>query len=358
MSKRKVRGSVAMLLLLYMGSGNALGRSLGLGADTWIAYLLGLLLAAPLLLVLARLVQLTPGMDLYDMLDYTLGRRLAAIAAALYFFYFIALAATVGVRYGAFLQFTSLTHTPLIVILLALFAVCAYLAGSGVETLGKWSTLWAATALLAAVLLTLLAIPSMRLENLLPIAASGGGAIFRGGHRITRLPFGEAVVLLALLGHLDRRANPYRLFFLGATLAAGFFVLTFLRDAAVLGAGNMDSLRYPHFQAAGVLQVGAGMTRIESLASIPPVITGLTKAAVCLLAAAGALRRIFGLAHGGLVLIPLALFCVGLSMMLFDKRAALFAYPAVHLRIAPLFQLAIPVLMWLIAEGKRLKKRE
>jgi len=356
MSKLSFRSATAILLVFYMGSSDVLGMSTGLGADAWIAYLVGLLTALPLLLILARLVQLTPGMDLYAMLDYTLGKWLATIVSILYFCYFITMAAMVRGYYGTFVQLTSLPHTPLVVILLLFFAVCAYLAKSGVETLGKWSTLWGVAAISAAVLLTLLAIPSMRLENLLPIAASGEGAIVREGSRFAFLPFGEAVVMLALLGRLDRQASPYKLFFLGASLAAGFFVLTFLRDAAVLGGGSMDTLRYPFFQAAGVLQIGSGLARIEALVTLPVILTGLTKVAVCLIAAAGAARRILGLMEGDSVLVPIALFSLGLSVILFGNLTALSAFPNLHLRVALLFQIVIPVILWLIAEGKRLRK--
>jgi len=337
-----------MLLVFYLGGSNMLGMSHGLGTAGWIAQLAGFFAALPLLLLFGRLVRLMPGTDLYEMLEYTLGKWITAIVSVLYFCYFMILAATTRVYYGVFLQQTSLTNTPLIVILLALFVVCTYLARSGAVSLGKWSTLLVAALVLVAALLALFAIPNMRIEHLLPVAAGGGRAIADGGYRVLFSPFGEAVALLTLLGSLDRKASPYRLFFLGALLAALFFVLTFLRDAAVLGGESMDTLRYPFFQAAGVIRAGAVQTRMEFPASLPFVLAGLTKVAVCLIAAARAVRRS--------ALIPVALFSVGLSALLFYRQTALEAILAVHLYAAPLLQVGIPVLICLVAEVRRKRR--
>ena len=355
MSKLNYKNAAAILLVFYMGS-YAIYAPSGLGSDGWIALLAGFLTAMPLFLLLARLVQIMPKMDLYEMLRYTLGRRTSIIVSLLYFCYFIGISATVQLYYGTFVQQTSLTNTPLIVTLLVLFILCIYLAKSGVETLGKWSIFLAAAVILTAVLLTLFAIPSMRVGNLLPLAANGGRAIARAGIRQAALPFGEAVVLLALLGRLDCKASPYKVFFLGAVLAAGFFVLTFLRDAAILGAGGMDAVRYPFFTAAGVIRIGGMETRIETLATIPFVIAGLTKAAIYLIAAIAVVRRFFVRKEGRRVLIWVAVLSFGLVVVLATYLRSPNVLQTVRLYAAPLFQLMIPLLIWFVAEIKRMGK--
>ncbi|MCL2567970.1 MAG: GerAB/ArcD/ProY family transporter [Oscillospiraceae bacterium] len=344
--------AVAVLLVFYIGSGQVIGVSSGLGGDGWIAQFAGVVLAIPLLLILARLVRLMPEVGLYEMLEYTLGRWLAIIASILYFCYFLFLAASVRLYHGMFLQITSLPNTPLLVIFLALFVVCTYLAKSGTIVVGKWSMILVAVLVIFAVGLTLFAIPSMRLQNLLPMGASGGRAIAESGYRFALLPFGEAVVVLALLGGLERKVNPYKLFLVGAAVAVCFFALTFLRDAAILGGRSMDTLRYPHFQAASVIRVGGMETRIEFLATIPFVLAGVTKSAVCLIAAVGAVRWVFRWADGSRILLPVAILSVGLSMVLFGIRVEVFAIPVVHQIFLPMVQVGIPVLMWVGGEVK------
>ncbi|MCL2588161.1 MAG: endospore germination permease [Oscillospiraceae bacterium] len=355
MSKLNYKNAIAIVLVFYIGS-HMVHTPEGLGTDGWAAHLIGFVAVTPLLLILARLVQLMPRMDLFEMLEYALGRSIAIIVSLLYFLYFTVSSASVGAYYGSFLQLTSLPNTPFFVLLLALFGLCAYLAKSGGLTLGKWSVILGAVTVFTAVLLTLFAIPSMRAENLLPVVENGGRAIARAGARQAVFPFGEAIVFLALFGRLDQTGKSYKVFFLGAIFAAGVFILNFLRDAAILGAGGMDSLRYPFFEAAGVIRVGALETRIETLVTLPIVIAGLTTAAIYLFAATGAVRRVFGVKDSRALYLWLTLSAVGLAMVLFGNMRMLPSFSAVHFIVAPLFQLGFPVLIWLVAEVKSIRR--
>ena len=351
-SRLNLRGAVAILLVFYISSSGIFGFAYGLGPEGWLAQLMGLLMAAPLLLILARLLHILPGRTLYDMLDHLFGRWIACFLSLLYFFYFISLAATVRVQYAELIRLVTLVHTPLVVILLAFFILCVYLAKSGLETLGKWSLFLGALAIAFTLGLTLMATPHMRGEHLLPMGVQAPAALIRGGGKFAIFPLGEAVVMLALLGRLDKGASPYKLLFTGALLAAGFFLLTFFRDTAILGATLMDMVHYPSFKAAGVVQLGWIGGRVDMFFAGILLLTGLTKAAVCLIAASGALGRVFSLPDGNAVLIPVAFFSVGLSAILFPNLAQLFAHPSVYVYYAPLFQAVIPGLMWLAAEWK------
>lgn len=349
-------GGLLILLLFYLGGQNIFGTPTGLGADGWIAQVLGLLFVVPLLLILARLVRILPGLNLFEMLEYTLGRSASAIVSTLYFVYFLALAAAVRVYYGAFVQFVNLPNTPLLVILLAFFLLCAYLANSGTRTLGKWSLFLGAILVSTTVILTLLAIPSMRPEHLLPVGSSGAEALVQGGVRAAVNPLGGAVVLLALLKRFDQGASPYKLFLVGTAAAVGVFILNFLRDTAILGTGGTAALLYPFFKAAGAVEVGSVGVRIEFLAVLPVILAGLTKAAICLLAATKAARQVFRLQKGNRAMVPAALTTLVFSVILLPNLPALTLLPELHLRVAPVFQVGFPVLLWLVAEGKVRRK--
>jgi len=349
-------GAFAILMVFYLGGANLFGPEPGLGADGWIAQILGLFMVMPLLLIFARLVKLLPGMDLFEMLAFAWGRWLSTIVVVFYFFYFLGLAAMVRVYYGAFVQFVSLPNTPLVVILLAFFVLCTYLAKSGAETLGKWSLLLVSVLLVTAVALTILAVSNMRFENLLPLGDSGRSALMRGGARVALSPLGGAVVLLTLLGRFDARACPYRLFLFGAAAAVGMIALNFLRDASILGSGGMAVIQYPFFKAASVVQLGEIGARIEFPMVLPVLLAGITKAAVCLIAASKAVRFLFRLSDENTIIIPVAFFSVGISAVLAPNLPALLALPMLHLRAAPLFQVVLPMLLWLVAEIKMSRK--
>ncbi|MCL2368776.1 MAG: endospore germination permease [Oscillospiraceae bacterium] len=351
-SKLSFRGAVAILVVFYLGSGAVFAVPRGLGTDGWIVQLIGFVMTVPLLLLFARLVRLMPGKDLFEMLSFAFGRILSVVISGLYFLYFILLAATMRVSYAEFVRLVSLTNTPLIVLLLAFFLVTAYLAKSGVLTMGKWSALLMALLLFVTVGVTLLAIPNMRLENLLPVASSGGSAILRGGGQFALSSFGGAVVFLALVGQLAGKASPYKVFLVGGAVACGFFVLLFLRDAAILGGVGMDNLLFPAYKAVSVIRVGSTGGSIAFLTALPFLAAGLTLVAVYLIAAARSLRWIFSLRDEHAIVVPQAFFSVGLAAILFPNLAALFSFPALHVYFAPLFQFVIPGFLWVVAEVK------
>lgn len=351
-SRLSGRGAIALLLVFYISSSNTMGTAAHMGGDTWITQLLGFVMAIPLLLIFARLIKLMPGKDLFGMLDFSFGRVLALVIGVLYLYYFIILAATIQRHHAEFVGLVSLRETPQIVILLALFGIGVYLAKSGIQVLGKWSSVIALAVVFIMLLLTLLALPNMQAANLLPIGNHSARDFAQNGVRTAILPFGEAIVLLALIGHLDRKANPYRLFLVGAGIAAVFFALSFLRDAAVLGEQSMADLYFPSFKSASVIQIGSIGSRVEFLAAISFLLTGITKIAVCMIAAARAARRVFSLSDENPIIISVALLTTAFAAILFPNVVELFAFSHTYVYFAPIFQLGIPLLVWLIAEIK------
>jgi len=357
LDRLSLRGGVAILLVFYMSSYNVFGHAIGLASDRWIGLGIGLVMATPLLLILARLIRLLPGMDLFDMLEYAFGRVLGTVITVLYCAYFIAMAALAGRYHGEFLRLTTLPNTPLIVLIVALFAVCVYLAKSGAITLGKWSILVAALAVISAVTMAIFGIPAMGFNHLLPLGVHSGQGLLWGGYRSAVLGLGNAIILLTLAGRLDRKANPYGLFMFSAALAIAFFALTFLRDLAVLGQGSMDTFLFPAYRAAGVLGMGGLGVRIEVFVLLMALLTGAAKIALCLMATVKGVSRIGGRLDRNFLAPLVAALALILAMSLFPNLTALFAFPGVYLRYAPVLQVGIPVLMWLIAEGKAKKYR-
>lgn len=349
-----LRGGVALLFLFYVGHLGIHHPGLGLGADAWISMLLGFALSIPMLLILARLTRLMPGMNLFEMLDHGFGRVLGAVIGVLYLVYFLILAATV-LGQVEFIRTVSLPHTPLAVLLLLFFLAAAYFAHKGVLPMEKWSVLTICIVVAISILLSVLSISDLRVSNVLPVGTTEGGTLLRGGYQFMVMPMGAGVVLLALIGRSSKWVSFYKVFFFGAALATLFFAGSFLRDLAILGIAGMEGLTYPAFHAASGIRVGTGGGRVESLVTISVLLSVLTMLAVSLTAATGALRRVTARqeAHG--LVIPVAILALGLTLFFGTAYAEQFPLEAMYLRYAPIVQSAIPLLLWIVAEikGKR-----
>jgi len=344
-----------MLFVFMLGRAGTQYVLLGVGADAWIAQLIGLFFAVPLLLILARLVRLLPGKDLFQMLTHSFGRVMAYFISLLYFVYFLALAATARTQV-VFVQAASLPNTPLLVLLLLFFGAAVYLARSGVLPVGKWSVLAACVLGGIGVLLTALAVSNLRLENILPMGTNSGTALMHGGHRFLVSPLGEAVVLLAFAGNLKREANPYKLFLFGALAVTLFLILSFLRDLSILGMAGMSRFRFAPFHAAGAIAVGNLGNRVDILVTISALLSGFTMAAICLLAAARALRCVIPQWATHRLVIPAAVLALGIVFVSFSGFVERLPWFDVYLRYASAVQFVIPAVMWLVAELKGFRR--
>ena len=346
-----LRAAVALLTLFYIGHLGIYHAGQGLGADGWIAILLGFGLSVPMLLIFSRLTRLMPGINLFEMIEYGFGRVLSYVISALYLVYFLILAATV-LSQVEFIQTVSLPGTPLAVLSLLFFATAAYFSYQGVLPMGKWSVLAICIVGLVFVLLSVLSIYNLRISNLFPIGTRDGEVLLRGGYRFMVTPMGAGVVLLALIGRGAKWVNFYKVFFFGAALAVLFFVGTFLRDFAILGVSGMERLTYPTYHAASGIQVGARGGHVDSLVTISVLLSVLIMLAVSLYAAARALQCVTVRREMRGLVIPAAILALGLTLFLGTAYAQRFPLETVYLRYAPVVQAGIPGLLWVVLEVK------
>jgi len=346
-----LRSAAALLALLYIGHLGIHHAGQGLGADGWISILLGFVLSVPMLLIFSRLTRLMPGANLFEMCEQGFGRVLSYVISALYLAYFLILASTV-LGQVEFIRTVSLPRTPFVVLSLLLFGTAAYFAHRGILVIGKWSVLTIGVVLAIFVLLSVLFIQNLKISNVLPIGTTGGGALLRSGYRFMVTPMGAGVVLLALIGHSSKWVNFYKVFFFGGTLAVLFFAGTFLRDFSILGVSGMERLTYPAYHAVSAIRFGAGGGRVESLVTISVLLSVLTMLAICLCAAGHALGRVIVRREMRGMVIPAAILALGLTLFLGTAYAQRFPLEALYLRYAPVVQLGVPTLLWVVLEVK------
>ena len=337
--------AVFILLILHIGSFGMFGPEQGFYAGVWLSWLLSLLGFVPVLLLWSHLVKNMPNMDLFAMLEHGFGRVLGRLFGLCYILFFLFLAASARFFYAAMTQMLTLSFTPFVVILLLFFLLSAYLAKSGLQAMGKWCALLVALMAGMTILFFLLATPIMRVENVLPLMPNGGEGVLRGAARFFVLTIGNAVIMLALLGNVEAKASPRKLFFYATAITVLFFVFHFLRDTAILGQGGVEASIYPSYKAAGLIRLGGTGTRIEVFVLLFDTMAGLSKVALCIIAAARGLARLFGQSEENAFVLSVAFLTVGLSALLFSNLHTLFSMAPTYLRIAPVFQVLIPLLL-------------
>jgi spore germination protein KB len=139
MQKEKITDREAILLVVTFSIGSSLIIGLGGSAknDGWIAGIVGLIMAIPMLLVYSRILSLFHGKDLFDILNITFGKVVGKIVAIIYIWYAFHLGALVLRNFGEFVNIVAMPETPIFVPMLCLGLVCIIAANLGIEVMGR-----------------------------------------------------------------------------------------------------------------------------------------------------------------------------------------------------------------------------
>lgn len=345
-----MRGAFCLIVLIQISNSIILGITNYIGTDTWLVLLVSIAFALPLMLMYARLIHLMPGKDLFEMMELIFGKAAMVVTGLLFAFYFLSIASIVRGYYAEFVHVTSLLKTSFLIILLAFFLVCSYMAKSGIQSLGKWCvlTLFFTAAVISVMLV--LSIPSIDMQNLLPLRETKLSEVLSAGFKGVILPLGEMVFLLGFAGRLDKKINPYKLFIFSMLFSTLFLEVILFQNLSVLGDAFMNTVFFPLYTATSVIHIGTIGTRVESLVMLTFLLVGISKVGIGLFAGTTALTRVFRLKSNNPIIIPVSFFTVALSAVAFPSMTAMFDFIEVYHIFASLFQLVIPAVLWIGAE--------
>ncbi len=336
---------VCLVAMLVLGGPALMGGS-------WAGLLFGLLLAAPAVLVYARLQTLRPESDIFDMLVWAFGHAGGKAVSCLFALYALHAGAVVLYSFTGFVAATALPNTPGAAVALFLGAFVVWAARSGTAALGQWSGIFLVLTACMLLLTVVLAIPYCDAANVLPVFEGGARAVLDGGTDTLALSFLDTVLVLAALPARQKTANPYRVYLGGLALGGGLLILLALRDALVLGAQTASGLLYPAYTAAQVIALGDFFQRFEILLGVVFLLCAAVKATVCLTGAARGAAAVLSAGDGKKLAAPTGLLMAALALNLFGSVPGLFRYLAVYKYAALVFQVLLPAALWVAAEMK------
>ena len=98
------------------------------------------------------------------------------------------------------------------------------------------------------------------------------------------------------------------------------------------------------------------LERIEVLVAINLVLCGTVKISVCLLAGSRGIAKVFSLDDYRLIVMPLMLVMILFSAVVYQNSAQMADFVRVYKYFAFPFQVALPVIVWIIAEIQKKRK--
>ncbi|NLM83532.1 MAG: endospore germination permease [Clostridiales bacterium] len=352
-----INQGIFMVLLFMFGSSVIMGVNTIVVQDTWIAMLLGALIALPLLLMYGQILSRFPGKDLFEIAEITLGKKFGLLVTLAVTWYALHLAALVLRDFSDFVHITLLAETPQLPILLLMILTSVYLTRSGVRAIGKWSVAIILFVFSVVIFTFAAALRLIQLDDILPFMEHPPQKILYAGAQIASFPYAESVLFLCLGGAFPK-GQPKRIYVTALLISTVIFLLTFLRNVTLLGPKMYEVNFYPSYVTARIIQLGNFLTRIEGSISSNFLMTGIVKISVCLTAAAKGISRLCNLPDYKTMAMPAGMFVFMLSLMLYDNTMDVFHFLDYYLIYAVPFQVLIPLLIFFVAEVEARRSRK
>lgn len=345
------------LITLYL-MGSVLGQGAEARQDVWLAIILALFLAVPLILIYARILFLFPGMDLFDILHELFGKMLGSVIAGLFIWYSFHLGSIVIRSFTEFIQIVSLQETPQYVVVAILGAVCIWYVRAGIEVMARWSTFVSFIILSVIISLALLSLNEADFTNLKPVLEKGIQPVLSSAFTILSFPLGETVVFTMVFSSAGRKFHVFKVFMIGVLIGTSIMLLAAVRNILVLGTGTASLLYFPSYSAISLISLGEFLQRIEIIVSVVFLLAGLAKIGICLYAASNGLAKIFGAGNKLPIIAPVCFLMMDLSCVIYKDTIELFEWSTKIYRYYSLpFQIMMPLFFWLYAEIHKRRRR-
>lgn len=351
------RFQFSMLMVGFIfGTSIIISPAQSAGHDGWIATLIGIMEALLIVWVFSTLANQFKDKTLVEINDLVYGRILGKGISLIFIWYLFHLSALVLTNFSRFLATEIYFTTPKTVLLIGIVAVCASTVGRGIEVLARCSVVLVSFVLLLIINDLGLAIPTMDINNLLPILDIPVEKLLWAAHGAATFPFAETVAFTMIFAFLNNRKGRYAP--AATAILIGGLCLTLLvaRNSLVLGP-MQSTYVYQSYMAVQMIDIEDILSRLEVVVAVFFIFMVFVKVSVLLYGTALGLSQVFKLRSYrpliipvGILMIILSLTNVGSSLELYafaDKRYSIYAIP---------FELGIPLITLIVAKLRKLRQ--
>jgi spore germination protein KB len=305
--------------------------------DTWIAFLLGMVGALPMIFINLYLIKQYPNQNLIQINRVVYGKPVGSLISVLYCWYFLTLCSLNLRDTGDFLRMSVMSETPSIFIKIPFLVLCSYAVLKGLKIIVRYSTVFAYIGFFALILTTILVSRRMNYHNLFPVLTTSPVKLLQCINMVMTIPFGTSIFLMIAPAVQDQK-KVKKSFLTGFFVGALVILIVVIRDIVVLGKIS-EELVLPSYETMCLSGVTETFQRLDILYVILLVILEYFKISLLFYATSVAISQLLSLkSYKPLVLVIGALILV-YSFIIFPSSI-------VHLAVT---QTTIPVL-WLLFE--------
>lgn len=349
------------LLMLFLIGGSALSSTARYsGQNVWIVLLFAGTFGAIMYTLYHRIAKVHNFAPFPKLLESTFGMIIGKIILFAYACFFLFRTISVGNYMTAMAQETLMVganrRTVVLMLLIAITISVLY----GLNAIGRTSEIFLVVILICMIpfLMAIFTSDVFKTQNLIPILAQGVPGIAEDIVRTTFFPYGELVIFLMLFPYVVQKNNTgiLKRGYIGILIAVALMIAIDLTIVALIGANLTTNFEYSFYNAMQLVGLKGFLERLDPLAIVIMVASEYFKLVIYFfvtIIAFESLSKKFTF-KGVLVVLFIGIFFFAPVVHIHETG---FMMDVIPFRILPIFELAIPLLIWFVSEIKYRKKK-
>ena len=348
--------------MLFLIGGSALsstGRYSG--QNVWIVLLFAGLFGAILFTMFHRISKVHNHKGFPDILKSTFGKVLGTTILLIYAGFFLLRTVTVGNYMSSMAQETLMFGVNPRVVITMLIITVVISTLYGLNIIGRTSEIFLFIMIICLIpfLLAVFTSDVFKMENLIPVLAEGVPGIAQDVARTTFFPYGELVVFLMLFPYIAQKENKNILKrgYISITIAVLLMIAIDLTTVALIGSTLTSNFEYSFYNAMQLVQIKGFLERLDPLAVVIMIASEYFKLVIYFFVTILAFQALNKRFNFKIVLSILVILIFFLAPHIKVQENG-FMMDIMPFRILPIFELAIPLLIWIVSEIRFRKKKK
>ena len=347
------------LLVLFLSSSASLvnvGRFSG--RDVWIVILISTVFGSLLFTIYYRISKLHGFQSLTEIIRDLFGKWIGGLIILAYMGYFLFLATGLLKSTSDMIKATIMIDANLTLVITLLMIPIVYGLMLGVNVIGRSSELLFYVVCICFIPLLIAVFTSdiFKFENLLPVLEKGLFALKTDIYTMSLFPYGEAITFLFIFPLIpnDKKGKILKYGYVAIVMAMVILLGIDVMNIGILGADLTKNFVYPFFNAMKMVGVSILFERVDPLSIIILMTTCFFKISIYCYAGLACLEKIVVRFNYRQLAIPIGILLIFGATKISSNRIenlyrAIIENPK---GLLPIFQLAIPGLIWIMSEFK------
>ncbi|WP_069648857.1 GerAB/ArcD/ProY family transporter [Caloranaerobacter ferrireducens] len=355
MSKEVIsdKQGISLVIMFIIGTFTILVAGLQAKRDLWLANILAIIIALPLLLIFTRLHQKFWGKDLFDILEICFGKVIGKVIAVLYILFLFILSSLILREFGEFYVVVAAPETPMIVPMIFISFLSIWMLKEGIEVMARWGEFFLPILIVLIVIIIFLLIGDMDVNNMLPIFYDGLKPVLKGALESLIFPFSQTVVFIMIFAKLKRKSSYTKVYFLGLLIGGVIILAVSLTNILVSGVNMISSMYFPTYITATRVNIGDFLKSVEIIIAFIYLLGGFIKLNVCMLAVCIGVSKVFNCSDYRFIVTPILFMLLNLSYLIFNSSIEFHAWVFnVWPYVSILFQIILPIIIFTVASLK------